>query len=86
MPLYEYQCKACGVAFEARQKFSDAPLTCCETCGGEVAKLISQTAFALKGGGWFQQGYTSGSAAKPACSVAASGGCGGGGCAKATTQ
>lgn len=85
MPLYEYQCKDCGVIFEARQKFSDAPLTRCETCGGEVEKLISQTAFALKGGGWFQQGY-SGNSAKPACSAAASGGCGGGGCAKAANH
>ena len=57
MPMYEYQCKECGLVFEARQKFSDPPLTECRECNGEVAKLISQAGFALKGGGWYDQGY-----------------------------
>ena len=58
MPLYEYQCEECGLKFEMRQKFSDAPIDTCRDCGGKVHKLISQTAFALKGGGWYQEGYT----------------------------
>lgn len=57
MPLYEYQCEACGLQFEVRQKFSDKPINECGECGGEVKKLISQAGFALKGGGWYQQGY-----------------------------
>ena len=57
MPLYEYRCEDCNVVFEVRQKFTDGPLTECRECGGAVQKLISQTAFALKGGGWYQQGY-----------------------------
>jgi len=57
MPLYEYQCEDCGVVFEARQKFTDPPLTACGQCGGSVQKLISRTAFSLKGGGWYEQGY-----------------------------
>jgi putative FmdB family regulatory protein len=59
MPIYEYQCEACGLVFEARQKFSDEPLSQCQECGGAVHKLISQSAFALKGSGWYQQGYSS---------------------------
>jgi putative FmdB family regulatory protein len=59
MPIYEYQCDACGLIFEARQKFSDDPLSQCQACGGAVQKLISQSAFALKGSGWYQQGYSS---------------------------
>lgn len=66
MPMYEYQCEACGLVFEARQKFSDSPLTRCEACDGPVKKMISQTAFALKGNGWYQQGYSK-AAEKPAC-------------------
>ena len=58
MPLYEYQCEACGKHFEVRQKFSDAPVTTCSSCGGQVKKMISQAGFALKGGGWYQQGYS----------------------------
>ena len=58
MPLYEYQCQECGQHFEVRQKFSDAPLSACKSCGGPVRKLISQSGFALKGGGWYDQGYS----------------------------
>ena len=57
MPIYEYECTQCHKHFEVRQKFSDAPLTTCESCGGEVKKLISATAFALKGDGWSSGGY-----------------------------
>ncbi|MCK5914129.1 MAG: zinc ribbon domain-containing protein [Desulfuromusa sp.] len=60
MPLYEYKCEDCGLNFEVRQKFSDKPIVSCRQCGGEVKKMISQTAFALKGGGWYQQGYSQG--------------------------
>lgn len=58
MPLYEYRCDDCGLVFEVRQKFSDEPLNSCRHCGGQAKKLISKTAFALKGGGWYQQGYS----------------------------
>lgn len=70
MPLYEYQCEECGRHFEVRQKFSDAPLESCSECGGKVKKQISQGGFALKGGGWYDQGYSAGSGS---CSSAAPG-------------
>lgn len=81
MPMYEYQCQKCGLVFEVRQKFSDAPVTQCRQCQGPVKKLISQSGFALKGGGWYEQGYSATSSA-PACSAAADGSCGG--CPKAS--
>jgi putative FmdB family regulatory protein len=82
MPVYEYQCQTCQLVFEARQKFSDAPLTACTSCGGSVKKLISQTGFALKGSGWYQQGYTEKAAKPGACASAETGG-GCAGCPKA---
>jgi putative FmdB family regulatory protein len=57
MPVYEYQCTTCGDHFEKRQKFSDAPISDCPSCGGQVQKLISSVAFSLKGGGWYTEGY-----------------------------
>ena len=60
MPIYEYRCTSCGRTVEALQKFSDAPLTECESCGGKLEKLISRTAFQLKGGGWYSEGYGGG--------------------------
>ena len=59
MPMYEYKCRDCGEESEHIQKFSDAPLTECETCGGRLEKQISAAAFHLKGGGWYADGYAS---------------------------
>ncbi len=72
MPIDEYKCDKCGLVFEARQKFSDAPLKECRECDGKVNKLISNSAFTLKGGGWYEQGYTH---APPSCPKAESGAC-----------
>ncbi|WP_372678269.1 FmdB family zinc ribbon protein [Desulfosarcina sp.] len=58
MPLYEYQCVACGGIEEAIQKFSDAPLTTCRRCSGKLNKLISQSSFHLKGTGWYVTDYS----------------------------
>lgn len=78
MPLYEYSCTSCNNRFEVRQKFSDAPATECPTCGGPVQKLISQSAFALKGGGWYAEGYGGGKkSGDPAPSCPSGGGCAG---------
>ena len=57
MPIYEYQCEACGQICEELQKFSDAPLTTCKHCHGNLTKLISHSAFHLKGGGWYVSEY-----------------------------
>jgi putative FmdB family regulatory protein len=59
MPVYEYQCKACGRDFEYQQRMSDPDKTTCEVCGGALDRLISRTAFALKGGGWYKDLYAS---------------------------
>lgn len=83
MPIYEYKCEKCGQVFEAMQKFSDPPLNECRSCGGPVEKLISQTAFTLKGEGWYQHGYSS-PAPKSACPSGGAGGCGG--CPKAAND
>ncbi len=57
MPIYEYECLACGRTIEAFQKFSDAPLTRCQHCQGRLKKLISNTSFQLKGSGWYVTDY-----------------------------
>ncbi|TAN42613.1 MAG: zinc ribbon domain-containing protein [Nitrospirae bacterium] len=59
MPIYEYECQKCRKAIEVMQKFSDAPITTCEECGGDMKKLISNTSFVLKGSGWYVTDYAS---------------------------
>ena len=58
MPIYEYECSACGHHEEVIQNFSDKPLTKCPGCSGKMNKLISQSAFHLKGSGWYVTDYT----------------------------
>ena len=50
MPAYEYQCDACEVHFERRQKMSDAALDTCPKCGGPIRRLISGGAGAISKG------------------------------------
>ena len=60
MPTYEYRCNACGHEFEEWQKMSDEPVKVCPKCAEQkVERLISLTAFHLKGGGWYSDLYSS---------------------------
>jgi len=56
MPIYEYSCKKCG-NFETMQRITENPLKKCPTCGAKVTKLISHSAFHLKGSGWYMTDY-----------------------------
>ncbi len=60
MPIYEYLCESCGKVNEKLQKVSDPPPSRCDECGGrKLAKLVSRSAFQLKGGGWYSDLYAS---------------------------
>ena len=62
MPFYEYQCSKCGHEEEVLQKVSDKPLTKCPECGkNTMKKMVSAAAFRLKGGGWYETDFKSGS-------------------------
>jgi putative FmdB family regulatory protein len=54
MPIYEYECRACGHTLEAVQKMTDQPLVDCPGCQKpDLQKLISAAGFQLKGTGWY---------------------------------
>ncbi|MCY3625753.1 MAG: zinc ribbon domain-containing protein [Candidatus Dadabacteria bacterium] len=57
MPIYEYQCRKCEGVFEILQGFNDKPVRKCEKCGGRLKRLISVSAFHLKGSGWYETDY-----------------------------
>jgi putative FmdB family regulatory protein len=60
MPIYEYQCEKCSHEFEREQRITDDPVKTCPKCKARrVKKLISQTSFVLKGGGWYSDLYSS---------------------------
>jgi len=57
MPLYEYECDACGGRFEVIQKFSEVTEQC-RRCGkGPVRRLMSSPAIQFKGTGWYITDY-----------------------------
>ena len=58
MPLYEYECEACGQRFERIQKFSDSPVDVCPNCGEKkLHKLVSSPAIQFKGSGFYINDY-----------------------------
>ena len=60
MPIYEYLCEKCSHEFEREQRITDNPVKTCPKCRSRrVKKLISQTSFVLKGGGWYSDLYSS---------------------------
>jgi len=62
MPIYEYECGACGHTMEAIQKMSDEPLKDCPECKkAALKKLISAAGFRLKGAGWYETDFKTGS-------------------------
>jgi putative FmdB family regulatory protein len=72
MPIYEYRCDKCEHEFEAEQRIIEEPLRICPKCRArKLRRLISQTSFVLKGGGWYSDLYSS-SKAKPDTSSAES--------------
>ena len=54
VPTYEYLCDACGHAFELVQAFSDAPVSECPQCKGNVRKVYSNVGIVFKGSGFYK--------------------------------
>ena len=57
MPLYEYECDACGGRFEVIQKFSETTEQCRKCGKGPVRRLASSPAIQFKGSGFYITDY-----------------------------
>ena len=58
MPIYQYNCQACGHQLEVLQKVSEEPLTDCPECGKTTLKKgVTAAAFRLKGTGWYETDF-----------------------------
>jgi putative FmdB family regulatory protein len=68
MPTYEYECDACGHAFEQFQSITAAPIKKCPICKkSRVRRLIGRGAgIIFKGSGFYQTDYRSDGYAKSA--------------------
>lgn len=57
MPIYEYRCAQCQNVFEEWLKSFDDDAPNCPNCGGQAERIMSNTTFVLKGGGWYVTEY-----------------------------
>lgn len=58
MPIYEFECAACGNRFDRLQKLSDPDPTACPNCGAErVSRRLTAPAFRLSGSGWYETDF-----------------------------
>ena len=61
MPIYEYECGACGEVTDILHKISDKPPRKCPSCGAmKLKRLISAPKFRLKGDGWYETDFKTG--------------------------
>jgi len=67
MPIFDYQCTACGHTFDALQKAGEGALRKCPECGKlTLKKLLAAPNFILKGTGWYQTDFRDGAGRKKA--------------------
>lgn len=58
MPIYEFECTACGDIFERLQKLSDADPADCPVCGKrKVKRRLTAPSFRLAGSGWYETDF-----------------------------
>ena|SRR5688500_16983823 len=58
MPIYAFECAACGHSFDRLQKIADPDPTACPSCSGEqVRRQLTAPQFRLAGGGWYETDF-----------------------------
>ena len=58
MPIYDFDCSACGHRFERLQKLSDADPALCPACGqASVSRRVTAPSFRLAGSGWYETDF-----------------------------
>jgi len=58
MPIYAFECAACGHSFDRLQKMSDPdPATCPSCSAGQVRRQLTAPQFRLAGGGWYETDF-----------------------------
>jgi putative FmdB family regulatory protein len=58
MPIFDYQCEACGHTFDVLQKVGEGALRKCPKCGKlKLKKQMAAPNFHLKGSGWYKTDF-----------------------------
>ncbi len=80
MPIYEYQCKACGHVFEREHAIGEKKQYKCPECSSSrTQKIISQVGVIFKGRGFYATDHRSGNgeggAKRSACPLCSDSSC-----------
>ena len=66
MPIYAFECDACGHAFDRLQKMSDPDPTECPECGApKIRRQLTAPSFRLSGSGWYETDFKKDGDSKP---------------------
>ena len=65
MPIYEYECTACRLRFERRQRFDEEPVASCPECSGKARRVIHSVPVLFRGSGFYCTDYGRGSSGNP---------------------
>lgn len=58
MPIYEFECSACGHVFDSLQRISDPDPAACPDCGKKkIRRCVTAPAFRLSGSGWYETDF-----------------------------
>jgi putative FmdB family regulatory protein len=58
MPIYAFECAACGHRFDELMRLSDPDPTQCPSCGAsQVRRQLTAPQFRLSGGGWYETDF-----------------------------
>ncbi len=58
MPIYEFQCNACGHRFDELMRLSDPDPAACPACGAaQVQRQVTAPTFRLAGAGWYETDF-----------------------------
>ena len=58
MPIYAFECAACGHDFDRLQKLSDPDPSACPECGADAVKRqLTAPSFRLSGSGWYETDF-----------------------------
>lgn len=57
MPIYEYQCKDCGIVVEEFHGAHEKIQKKCESCGADLRRIFSPAGIVFKGSGFYITDY-----------------------------
>ncbi len=58
MPIYAFECEACGHQFDRLQKMSDPDPSDCPECGAaRIKRQLTAPSFRLSGSGWYETDF-----------------------------